>query len=243
MTENRHNSQPDSARPSARTRLTETFHRQKSATVQTNKRKGMLSEQPAHLLNQSVAGAQQPGAADKDAKKVAKVEIPISLDIDPFGADLFTNPLSTVDEMLSAKESGAGGEQTRTRAEEVSTPDTRKPAASMMSPQTSESEVAALRARVKKVEIESVTLRHALVETKAELKAAEERLREKDAIIRDQEERINDLIETRVPLDDMNDVMAENERLQKELKENEALLAECQKLLEEYVAADNAETL
>ncbi|KAJ1840904.1 hypothetical protein LPJ73_006291, partial [Coemansia sp. RSA 2703] len=95
--------------------------------------------------------------------------------------------------------------------------------------------LAAMRVLLNKSETELLSLKHQLVETKAELKAAEERLREKDALIKDQEARIDDLIESRVPMDDMNDIMDENARLRKELKENEELLAECQKLLEEYV--------
>ncbi|KAJ2334112.1 hypothetical protein GGI00_002004 [Coemansia sp. RSA 2681] len=234
MTENRHVAQPDSARLNTRTKLTDSFHRQKSATGgATNKRTLALAQQPPHLLNQSAA-AQTPGA-EKDPKKMAKVEIPVSLDIDPFSTtDSFTSPSTTMNEMLLAKE---GKADTRARPDDVASPESRKPAATP-SPLMSEAEAAALRARVKKVEMESATLRHALLETKTELKAAEERLREKDTIIKDQEERINDLIDTRVPMDDMNDVMAENERLQKELKESEAMLAECQKVLEEYAAAD-----
>ncbi|KAJ2825411.1 hypothetical protein GGI24_003166, partial [Coemansia furcata] len=200
MTENRHTAQPDSARLTTRTKLTASFQLQKSATGGvTKKRKGALVQQSPHILNQ---GLQTPGA-EKDPKKMAKVEIPVSLDIDPFTTESFTSPLSTMDEMLLAKD-----------RPDITSPESRKSSATP-SPRLSEADIAALRARANKAEIENVTLRHALLETKAELTAAEGRLREKDVLIKDHEYRIDELIDTRVPMDDMNDVMAENERLVK----------------------------
>ncbi|KAJ2870868.1 hypothetical protein GGH93_005255 [Coemansia aciculifera] len=201
---------------------------QKSATGGvTKKRKGALVQQSSHMLNQA---AQTPGT-EKDPKKMSKVEIPVSLDIDPFSAtEPFTSPLSTMDEMLLAKEVRIG---------DATSPESRKSAATP-SPQLSVAEIAALRARANKVEIENVTLKHALLETKAELEEAEERLREKDDLIKDQEERIEDLINTRVPREDLDDFIAENKSLTEKLTENEGLLDECQRALEEYVAADEA---
>ncbi|KAJ2723397.1 hypothetical protein GGI07_002672 [Coemansia sp. Benny D115] len=223
MNENRRAStHPELHKPSARTKLTETYHKQKSVTTANNKRKVILSEQTASTLNQSQA---HTGGAEKDAgKKPTKVEIPVSLDIDPFSGETYADPQNAMDKMLHAK----GGD-------ELKSPEPAK----RVSLGLNEAEAQALRALVKKSETDLLTLKHQLLETKAELKAAEDRLREKDAIIREQELRIDELIETRVPMDDMNDIMAENERLQKELKENESLLAECQKLLEEYVANEN----
>ncbi|KAJ2860721.1 hypothetical protein GGH94_005349 [Coemansia aciculifera] len=228
MTENRHSALPDSARLTTRTQLTNSFQSQKSATGGvTKKRKGALVQQSSHMLNQA---AQTPGT-EKDPKKMSKVEIPVSLDIDPFSAtEPFTSPLSTMDEMLLAKEVRIG---------DATSPESRKSAATP-SPQLSVAEIAALRARANKVEIENVTLKHALLETKAELEEAEERLREKDDLIKDQEERIEDLINTRVPREDLDDFIAENKSLTEKLTENEGLLDECQRALEEYVAADEA---
>ncbi|KAJ2061719.1 hypothetical protein GGI17_002894 [Coemansia sp. S146] len=228
MTENRHSALPDSARLTTRTQLTNSFQSQKSATGSvTKKRKGALVQQSSHMLNQA---AQTPGA-EKDPKKMSKVEIPVSLDIDPFSAtEPFTSPLSTMDEMLLAKEVRIG---------DATSPESRKSAATP-SPQLSEAEIAALRARANKVEIENITLKHALLETKMELEDAEKRLREKDDLIKGQEERIEDLINTRVPRDDLDDFIAENKALTRKLTENEEMLAECQRVLEEYAAADEA---
>ncbi|KAJ1643593.1 hypothetical protein J3B02_000062 [Coemansia erecta] len=245
MNENRRAAaQPETLKQSARTKLTETFHKQKSATASANKRKVVLSEQTASSINQSQAAlaASTAGAADKDTKKVAKVEIPVSLDIDPFGTEGFKSPQNALDKMLSAKgmvTAGLGTESARAKSDDVLSLEHSKGAAATTLGAANESEAATLstlRALVKKSETDLLTLKHQLLETKAELKAAEDRLREKDAIIKEQEARIDELIESRVPLDDMNDIMEENARLRQELKENETLLSECQQLLEEYVA-------
>ncbi|KAJ1720836.1 hypothetical protein LPJ53_004580 [Coemansia erecta] len=232
MNENHRTAQSESLKQSARTKLTETYHKQKSATATAAaKRKTALSEQTPSSLNQSSANGGMQGAADKDAKKTTKVDIPVSLDIDPFSADGFTSPQTALDKMLSAKDG-------RVKADDIMSPDHSRQIGVMGSQTLNENDasaLAAMRVLVKKSETDLLTLKHQLLETKAELKAAEDRLREKDALIKDQEARIDDLIESRVPMDDMNDVMDENARLRQELKDNEALLAECQKLLEEYV--------
>ncbi|KAJ2361208.1 hypothetical protein IW150_007301 [Coemansia sp. RSA 2607] len=229
MNENHRTTQSESLKQSARTKLTETYHKQKSATAAT-KRKTALTEQTASAMNQPSANGTQ-GAGDKEAKKPAKVDIPVSLDIDPFSADGFTSPQTALDKMLSAKDA-------RAKMDDIMSPDRGRQAGALSAQGLSEDDaatLAAMRVLLNKSETELLSLKHQLVETKAELKAAEERLREKDALIKDQEARIDDLIESRVPMDDMNDIMDENARLRKELKENEELLAECQKLLEEYV--------
>ncbi|KAJ2489451.1 hypothetical protein IWW37_003969 [Coemansia sp. RSA 2050] len=222
MTENRHSALPDSARLTTRTKLTDSFQRQKAAAGSvTKKRKGALVQQSPHILNQAV----QTPVAEKDPKRMAKVEIPVSLDIDPFSTTEPFSPQSTMDEMLLAKEAKA----------DAASPESCRPA-----PQHSEAEFAALSARAVKAETENVSLRHALLETKTELAAAEERLREKDVLIKDQEERINDLIDTRVPREDLDDFIESNKALKRELEDNEALLAECEKTLEEYARRDEA---
>ncbi|KAI8322689.1 hypothetical protein GQ54DRAFT_310783 [Martensiomyces pterosporus] len=248
MSENRPVVHSEALRLSARARLNETFHKQKTAA--TNKRKGALSVQSPNTLNHT---APQVLGAEKEAKKLARGgdDGPISLDINnPFSADTFTtNPQTEMDKKLSAKASSlsdnqqqqqqrgkAGGEDSGASPES-----TRPSKPNASSPQNAgQQEVALLMARAKKSETEVITLRHQLLETKSELKAAEDRLREKDALIKEQESRIDELIETRVPQDDMDGVIADNKRLAQELRENEALLAECQRLLEEYVAADEA---
>ncbi|KAJ2853258.1 hypothetical protein GGI22_004938 [Coemansia erecta] len=250
MTENHSARNTDVSRSTPRSKLTDAIHEQKTAT---NKRKVVLSEQSAKTLNQQpVCGT--AGAADKEPKKVAKVDIPVSLDIHPFSAQgEFTSPQSALDKMLSAKGSGAasendGANSANRRPLDRGSPELRKtPSANSIhgggvahTPRTGKDDVSFWHARAKRAETEVLTLKHQLLETKAELKAAVDRLREKDAIIKDQELRIDDLIESRVPMDDMNDIIAENKRLQQELKENEALLAECQTLIEEYASASAA---
>ncbi|KAJ2696030.1 hypothetical protein FB645_006313 [Coemansia sp. IMI 203386] len=245
MNENRRVTQSETLKQSARTKLTETFHKQKSATASANKRKVVLSEQTASSMNQSqtALSAAATGVADKDAKKIAKVEIPVSLDIDPFGTDGFTSPQNALDKMLSAKGmiTGLTADGTRVRSDDVLSPEhSRSTVAATLATGESDSVTSiSLRALLKKSETDLLTLKHQLLETKAELKAAEDRLREKDAIIKEQEARIDELIESRVPLDDMNDIMDENSRLKQELNENEVLLSECQRLLEEYVSNEN----
>ncbi|KAJ2661315.1 hypothetical protein IWW48_002468 [Coemansia sp. RSA 1200] len=265
MTENRSTLNSESLRPMSRSKLTETMHEQKTATGGVGiKRKVVLSEQSAKTLNQQPP-AQTHGndtvGTEKELKKQAKVDIPVSLDIHPFSAQgEFTSPQSALDKMLSAK--SAGGENAdinssgnynnnsnnrlaATRPHERGSPELRKTpsaAGSMYgggighTPKAGKDDSSLWYGRAKRAETEVLTLKHQLLETKAELKAAEDRLREKDTMIRDQSQRIDDLIETRVPQDDMDDIIAENKRLQLELKENEALLAECQQLIEEYAS-------
>ncbi|KAJ2559782.1 hypothetical protein EV175_000167 [Coemansia sp. RSA 1933] len=233
--------------------------RSKLAGTATNKRNVVLSEQSAKTLNQqqqpATGGGEPKGAAYKEPKKMAKVDIPVSLDIHPFSAQgEFTSPQSALDKMLSAKSTTSGtasateNDGANRRPIDMGSPELRRmPSASAVhgggiahTPKASgKDDVSLWHARAKRAETEVLTLKHQLLETKAELKAAEDRLREKDTIIRDQEMRIDDLIESRVPQDDMDDIIAENKRLQQELKENETLLAECQQLIEEYAAAND----
>ncbi|KAJ1964358.1 hypothetical protein GGI12_001471 [Dipsacomyces acuminosporus] len=250
MNENRQVVNSEALRPSARARLNETFDKQKSI-VATNKRKNALAKQSQNSLN--VVSPQGTGA-EKGVKRVAKtMEIPSSLDIDnPFSTDTFTtNPRTEMDKRLSAKTVNAvpnnhGQQQYQQHqyqhqhqnASSTTNADDKPPADSPSV--ADQQEIALLKAKLKKTETELITLKHQLSETKSDLKAAEDRLREKDSLIKEQEERIDELIETRVPQDDMDSIMADNKRLAQELKDNEALLAECQKLLEEYVAADEA---
>ncbi|KAJ1894586.1 hypothetical protein LPJ66_005104 [Kickxella alabastrina] len=242
MNENRHATQPTSLKPSERSKLNESYHKQKSVTATTNKRKIVLSEQSSNSLNQptssTTATNTHSASSDKDAKKGTKVEIPVSLNIDPFTTDEFTDPQNTMDRMLSAKAMSATGEYARARDDAQLPESTSSNSSTRVSPRLGESDGIASRAQIVKAETDLLTLKHQLVETKAELKAAEDRLREKDAIIREQESRIDELIESRVPTDDMNDVMAENARLRKEIEENEVMLADCQQLLEMYVARE-----
>ncbi|KAJ2300918.1 hypothetical protein IWW55_003853 [Coemansia sp. RSA 2706] len=229
--ENRHALQTDTHRPTTRSKLTESYHEQKTAGGAATKRKVVLSEQSQRTLNQQ---SQATAGAEKDPKKMAKLDIPVSLDIDPFASKSYTDPQDAVDKMLLAKGAKGSDIANREGSSDVMSPVAKHDAAVAKSKEAMD----ALASRAKRAETEVLTLKHQLVETKAELKAAEGRLREKDAMIKDQETRIDELIESRVPMDDMNEVMVENRRLQQELSENEALLAECQKLLEEYVAAD-----
>ncbi|KAJ2608139.1 hypothetical protein H4S08_004566, partial [Coemansia sp. RSA 1365] len=183
---------------------------------------------------------------EKDPKKFVKMDIPVSLDIDPFSTERYTDPQDALDKLLSEK--GGGTRDTDSEHHRSQTKGDEKGLSSeIRSPGTASDATAitlksgdsgALLARAKKAETEVLTLKHQLLDTKAELKAAENRLCEKDAIIKDQSLRIDELIESRVPQDDMDDIVTENIRLQEELKENESLLAECQQMLEEYVAAD-----
>ncbi|KAJ2752360.1 hypothetical protein H4S06_003947 [Coemansia sp. BCRC 34490] len=254
----------ESLRSMSRSKLTETMHEQKTAAAGGGagiKRKVVLSEQSAKTLNQQppaqTYGSDTAGT-EKELKKQAKVDIPVSLDIHPFSAQgEFTSPQSALDKMLSAKSAGgenadinSGGNYNTnrlatTRPHERGSPELRKTpsaAGSMYgggighTPKAGKDDSSLWYGRAKRAETEVLTLKHQLLETKAELKAAEDRLREKDSMIRDQGQRIDDLIETRVPQDDMDDIIAENKRLQLELKENEALLAECQQLIEEYAS-------
>ncbi|KAJ1663319.1 hypothetical protein IW140_005099 [Coemansia sp. RSA 1813] len=258
MTENRNALNSDALRSTPRSKLIDAIHEQKTAAGAPNKRKVVLSEQSAKTLNQQpvpagLGGGSAGGGADKEPKKLAKVDIPVSLDIHPFSAQgEFTSPQSALDKMLSAKgnttastgeNDGANSANRLGGALERGSPELRKtPSASSVhggiahTPRTGKDDVSFWHGRAKRAETEALTLKHQLLETKAELKAAEDRLRQKDGIIKDQELRIDDLIESRVPQDDMDDIIAENKRLQQELKENEALLAECQKLIEEYAA-------
>ncbi|KAJ2061720.1 hypothetical protein GGI17_002895 [Coemansia sp. S146] len=209
MNENRHSTQPDSARLAKRTKLVDSFQRQKSATGGvTKKRKGTLAEQSPYIRNQATT-VQAPGAR-KDPKKMSKVEIPVSLDIDPFSTtESITSPLSRMDEMLLAKEGQIG---------DVTLPESRKSAATP-SPQLSEAEIAALRARANKVELENDTLKRALSEAKADLTATEERLRKKEVIVKN-------LVDTHVHPDVMNKVVAEKRLLQDKLEGVEERLRE-----------------
>ncbi|KAJ1733972.1 hypothetical protein LPJ61_001308 [Coemansia biformis] len=211
----------------ARTKLAETPHEQKAAAAT---RKAALSQQSQKRLNQRAAG--NGVGAEKEPRKVLKMEIPISLDIDPFATDSYMDPQGAMDRMLSAKD---GGRSSPSRDVAVG------PGVAA-TPRGGEKDTGALLARVRKAETEVLTLKHQLLETKAELKAAEDRLLKKDAMIKDQELRIDELIESRVPRDDMDEIIAENTRLAQELQDNEALLADCQKLLEEYAAADERPT-
>ncbi|KAJ2715594.1 hypothetical protein H4R19_001116 [Coemansia spiralis] len=231
MTENRP-AQTDPLR-SARARQPETPQAQKTASATAPK--SVLLQHSHKRLNQH-AGASGPGA-EKEPKKASKMDIPVSLDIDPFSTDSYTDPQGAMDRMLSAKDSDerqtpatVGGKTAKGDATAAPVP--------AVTPRGGEKDAGVLLARVRKTETEILTLKHQLLDTKAELKAAEDRLREKDAMIKDQEDRIDDLIESRVPRDDMDEVVAENLRLQQELRDNEALLADCQKILEEYIAAD-----
>ncbi|KAJ2523080.1 hypothetical protein GGI11_001562 [Coemansia sp. RSA 2049] len=240
------------------------MHEQKTASGGGGagiKRKVVLSEQSAKTLNQQPpvqTYGNDTAGTEKELKKQAKVDIPVSLDIHPFSAQgEFTSPQSALDKMLSAKSAGgenadinSGGNYNTnrlatTRPHERGSPELRKTpsaAGSMYgggighTPKAGKDDSSLWYGRAKRAETEVLTLKHQLLETKAELKAAEDRLREKDSMIRDQGQRIDDLIETRVPQDDMDDIIAENKRLQLELKENEALLAECQQLIEEYAS-------
>ncbi|KAJ2499623.1 hypothetical protein GGH96_003380 [Coemansia sp. RSA 1972] len=229
--ENRRALQTDSQRVTTRTKLTETYHEQKTVGATTGKRKVVLSQHSQKALNQQTPTSTGP---EKDAKKVAKIDIPVSLDIDPFATDSYTDPQGALDKMLQAKETKSADNIEKDNLAEMRSPAAKHDAAAAKSREAMD----ALTSRAKRAETEVLTLKHQLLETKTELKAAEDRLREKDAMIRDQELRIDELIESRVPMDDMDEVMDENKRLQRELVENEALLADCQKLLEEYVAAD-----
>ncbi|KAJ2515653.1 hypothetical protein H4217_005040 [Coemansia sp. RSA 1939] len=264
MTENRSTLNSESLRSMSRSKLTETMHEQKTASGGGGagiKRKVVLSEQSAKTLNQQPpvqTYGNDTAGTEKELKKQAKVDIPVSLDIHPFSAQgEFTSPQSALDKMLSAKSAGgenadinSGGNYNTnrlatTRPHERGSPELRKTpsaAGSMYgggighTPKAGKDDSSLWYGRAKRAETEVLTLKHQLLETKAELKAAEDRLREKDSMIRDQGQRIDDLIETRVPQDDMDDIIAENKRLQLELKENEALLAECQQLIEEYAS-------
>ncbi|KAJ2804254.1 hypothetical protein H4R21_001714 [Coemansia helicoidea] len=234
--------QPAQTEPArgARANLAETPYAQKTAAAAAaTTRKTVLSQHSHKRLNQHAA-ATGPGA-EKEPKKMPKMDIPVSLDIDPFSTDSYTDPQGAMDRMLSAK-GGDGGDERQAPATAGGKAAAKGDAAAgslpAVTPRGGEKDAGALLARVRKTETEILTLKHQLLETKADLKAAEARLREKDAIIKDQEERIDELVESRVPRDDMDEVVAENLRLQQELRDNEALLADCQKLLEEYVAAD-----
>ncbi|KAJ1922834.1 hypothetical protein GGI13_001308 [Coemansia sp. RSA 455] len=230
MTENRHSAKPGSFRPARRFKLLDGYLGQETtAGGVSKKRKAVLVEQSPHMLNQ--AAAAQASGAKRDPKKMSKVEIPVSPDTDPFSTnESITSPLTTMDEMLLAKDIRVG---------DVTSPESRKSAATP-SPQLSEAEIAALRLQASKMEIENVTLKHALLEAKTELEDAEKRLREKDDLIKDQDQRIEDLIDTRVPWKNLEDFIAGNKVLEERLKENEKLLADCQKSLEDYVAAGKA---
>ncbi|KAJ2343709.1 hypothetical protein IWW50_006035 [Coemansia erecta] len=170
---------------------------------------------------------------------MAKIEIPVSLDIDPFATESYTDPQGAVDKMLQAKGTKNADDSEKESLADIKSPAAKHDAAAAKGREAMD----ALTLRAKRAETEVLTLKHQLLETKSDLKAAEDRLREKDAMIKDQELRIDELIESRVPMDDMDEVMAENKRLQQDLAENEALLADCQKLLEEYVAADEQQGL
>ncbi|KAI9500590.1 hypothetical protein GGI25_005971 [Coemansia spiralis] len=254
MTENHNALHSDVMRQNQRVKSTDTVHEQKIDTGLPNKRKVILSEQPPNLSNQQTTGAHGAAGTEKASKKVAKVDIPISLDIHPFSTHgEFASPQSAMDKMLSAKANSTTASDSEhannshsARFDGAATPDYLKsPTAgangniAAQTPMAGKEDIAVWRTRAKKAETELLTLKHQLLETKAELKAAEDRLREKDSIIKDQGMRIDELIESRVPLDDMDDIVAENNRLQLELKENEALLADCQKLLEEYAADED----
>ncbi|PIA18304.1 hypothetical protein COEREDRAFT_79802 [Coemansia reversa NRRL 1564] len=245
MAENRHLLAADSLRQQhTRTKLTESFHEQKAASA---KRKVVLSEQSQRVQNhQHVTPASYGTGVEKDPKKLAKMDIPVSLDIDPFSTERYADPQDALDKLLSEKggtrDTDSEHHRVQTKGDEkglfseIRSPGTAASDATAITPKSGDA--GALLARAKKAETEVLTLKHQLLDTKAELKAAENRLCEKDAIIKDQSLRIDELIESRVPQDDMNDIMTENIRLQEELKENESLLAECQQMLEEYVAAD-----
>ncbi|KAJ2078331.1 hypothetical protein H4R24_004549 [Coemansia sp. RSA 988] len=247
MSENRHALAADSYRQQqhTRTKLTESFHEQKAVS---GKRKVVLSEQSQRIQNhQHVAPSPHGTVIEKDPKKLAKMDIPVSLDIDPFSTERYTDPQDALDKLLSekggARDADSEYHRVQTKSEEKGTPSEIRTSGfavsdAVMTPKSGDKDTGTLLARAKKAETELLTLKHQLLETKAELKAAENRLSEKDTIIKDQSMRIDELIESRVPQDDMNDIMAENIRLQEELKENESLLAECQQMLEEYVAAD-----
>lgn len=245
MTENRRGRLPDSARPSSRTKPMDTpstMYRQKSAAVVSHKRKVVLSEQPPHLLNQGT----NANTDDGDVKKTpsAKLNIPLALDMDQFtNTQSFSSPQHRVDGMLLAKEDGYTSETNNRQSFDAETEmmsPTKKwtPKDNAMTRALEKEHLATVESQLFKANTEVVALRQKLQDTKRDLKDAEDRLREKDVIIKDQEEHINELIESRVPKDDMDQVMTENERLKKELEENETLLTECQELLEKYVEAE-----
>ncbi|ORX72445.1 hypothetical protein DL89DRAFT_265996 [Linderina pennispora] len=177
--------------------LAETYHKQRPVKQTRRQVTKVFSEQPLNLQNQITSGL-----PEKESKKPAKSELPVSLGDNPFdrGMDA-TNPQSEVDRQLSAR-----SDDTALQPDQVA----------------AEKQLASLQSKLKRSETEVITLRHQLAEAKADLKAAEDRLREKDKMIREQGKQIDELIDERVPMDDME----------------AALLAECQKLLEEYVAAD-----
>ncbi|KAJ2877535.1 hypothetical protein H4R27_006173 [Coemansia aciculifera] len=247
MTENRHSALPDSSRLAKRTKLVDAWQRQKPTTGGiTKKRKGALAEQSPHIRNQATT-VQAPGAK-KDLKKMSKVEIPVSLDIDPFSTtEPITSPLGTIDELLLAKEGRIG---------DVTLPESRKSAATP-SPQ---------------VKLENDTLRRALSEAKAELTAAEERLHKKEviiknladthvhldvlntvvaekrllqdkledaekrlhemgAVIRDRDENIVRLIATLVPREDLEAFVVENQALREGLNVAEERLREANDII------------
>ncbi|KAJ1924451.1 hypothetical protein GGI09_005618, partial [Coemansia sp. S100] len=230
MTENRHSAKPGSLRHARRFKLLDVYLGQETtAGGVSKKRKAVLVEQSPHVLNQTAA-AQAPGAK-RDPNKMSKVEIPVSLDIGPFSTnDSITSPLNTMYETLFAK---------KIRVGDVTSPESCKSAATP-SPQLSEAEIAALRLRASKVEIENVTLKYALLEAKTELEDAKKRLREKNYLIGEQDNLIEILTNTRVPRDDVEDFIARNGVLLDALEKNEKLLAEFPKSLEDYVAAGKA---
>ena len=92
-------------------------------------------------------------------------------------------------------------------------------------------------------------LTQAIFEKDAEIEALKSKLAERDdavasftrkiedqkQLIKESQEQIERMLETHVPRDDIDDLVTENQRLTTELRENEELLAECQKMLEEYV--------
>ncbi|KAJ1948220.1 hypothetical protein FBU59_001694 [Linderina macrospora] len=213
MSENR---PTETRRLTTRAKLAETYNKQRPVKTTKRQTPRVFAEQSANQQNQNTTTVHP----EKQPKKPAKSELPASLGDNPFDRGMHaTSPQSEVDRQLSAR-----SDDTTLQSDQVST----------------EQQLANLLAKLKRSETEAVSLRHQLAEAKAELKSAEDRLREKDAMIREQGKRIDELIEERVPMDDMEEVMSENKRLAAELAENEGLLAECQKLLEEYVAADAA---
>ncbi|KAJ1922042.1 hypothetical protein H4219_000389 [Mycoemilia scoparia] len=111
--------------------------------------------------------------------------------------------------------------------------------------QTGKNEAATPGAMLKKnAELENIikdkdaqiqSLKSQLLDEESSKKDLKRKLEDKEQELREVKSKVEEMLETHVPRDDMDDIIAENQKLTRELRENEELLSECQKMLEEFV--------
>ncbi|KAJ1673068.1 hypothetical protein EV182_005957, partial [Spiromyces aspiralis] len=89
-------------------------------------------------------------------------------------------------------------------------------------------------------EAEIASLKSKLAEKDDEIAALKRKCADQEQLVKESQNQLERILETHVPRDDIDDLVEENQRLTAELRENEELLAECQKMLEEYVANSSA---